>query len=118
MIDKDKRVQDLVGIENQILKEEKWAIKVIPISEKVWDDALIWPYNGQWFYTVKSGYQILKWDNLEVKNVGASSSHAIDKKVWNVIWFLKVPSKIRIFLWKIYSNAIAYYFELWKKGQE
>ena len=45
-------------------------------------------------YTVKSRYQVLKQDKMaKVGAACASSSHNIDKKLWNVIWYLKVHSK-------------------------
>ena len=50
-------------------------------------------------YIVKSGYQVLKQD----KTIVASAA---------VIWYLKVDSKIRIFLWKVFFDAIPYCFEL------
>ena len=33
-----------------------------------------------------------------------SFSHKVDEEVWNVIWKLKAPSKVRNFLWRNCSN--------------
>ena len=51
---------------------------------------------------------------IDVGNV-ASSSHIVDKKNWNTIWFMKIPSKVKKFLWKIYVDVIPCCYELWKK---
>ena len=45
----------------------------------------------------------------------ASSSHIVDKKVWNIIWSMKIPNKVKIFLWKCCVDAIPCCDELWKK---
>ena len=37
------------------------------------------------------------------------------KKNWNTIWSMKIPNKVKNFLWKCYVDAIPCCYELWKK---
>lgn len=57
-----------------------------------WDDRLIWRPNGG-SYAVNFGYNQLV-------------SHDADKKIWNTIWKIKTPHRIRIFLWKIVHKIL------------
>ena len=36
----------------------------------------------------------------------ASTSHIVDKELWNIIWRLKIPNRIRNILWKVGSYAL------------
>ena len=51
---------------------------------------------------------------IKASNV-ASSSHIVDKKNWNTIWSMKIPNKLKFFLWKCCMDAIPCCYELWKK---
>ena len=114
IIDKEHRTWKLEEIQNWISTEEKNDIEVIPIGEEKGKYILVWPYNGQGIYTVKSGYKVLKQEKKKGTEVIASSSHNIDK-VWNAIWSLNVPSKIRIFFWRLCSDELPCCAELWKR---
>ena len=59
--------------------------------------------NGE--YSVRTGYQKLKKENFVIAE-GPSISHLMDKDVWNIIWGLGVPSKVRIFLWRVCNEAL------------
>ena len=118
IIDNEKGEWNLEAIENWLTEEEKQAIEVIPISEQEREDNLIWPYNSSGIYTVKFGYEVLKQDKMiKVSNASnvTSSSHIVDRKIWNTIWSMKIPNKVKNFLWKCYVDAIPCCYELWKK---
>ena len=70
--------------------------------------------NNKIVYSVKSGYNKLKSGERMV-NKKASLSRWVDKDIWKIIWKLKVPSKILVFLWRICNSAIPIRWELWKK---
>ena len=106
---------NLTAIEEWISEEERLAIEVMPLGEKEGKDELIWPYNSQEEYTAKSGYQVLKQDKEKGDRGRASSSHQIDERIWRVIWATNVPSKVRIFLWKLVVEAVPCCYKLWQK---
>ena len=45
----------------------------------------------------------------------AYSSRWVDKDIWKIIWKLKVPSKIQVFLWRICNGVVLVRWELWKR---
>lgn len=57
-------------------------------------------------YSVKSGYLVAKQIVECETNSGASSSTYNMTQLWKVVWKLKVPPKIKYFVWKVLSNAI------------
>ena len=78
-------------------------IKSIPLCWKIQDDCLIWLTGGSGEYSVKSGYKIL----CEDEDSGAilSSDRSEQDLFWKRIWRLRLPNKIKLFLWQVCSNA-------------
>ncbi|OMO59674.1 hypothetical protein COLO4_34121 [Corchorus olitorius] len=70
-------------------------------------DKLIWPKEKNGVYTVKSGYHTKKNSSPLRPQISASSSHMIDNKVWSFIWNIKTPPRVKHFLWRASSKAIA-----------
>ena len=65
---------------------------------------LIWPKEKTGMYSVKSGYKLLcDWQNEELNQPQISD---IEKCFWRSIWKIKVPGKIKHFLWKACSNSL------------
>ena len=79
------------------------------------EDILIWPFNRNEAYIMKSGYQVLKDERKIEGGNGASSSHIVDGKIWKIIWSMKIPSKVKVFIWKLCVDAIPCFYELWKR---
>ena len=54
-------------------------------------------------YFVRSGYQLL----CEVETIGAllGSTDEGVKRFWKSVWRLKVPNKVKVFLWRACSGA-------------
>lgn len=76
---------------------EAECIKSIPVSFHTDRDLLIWPWTPDGLYSVKSAYHILTNETLLSQ---ASSSHPkVTKPLWNGIWKLKVPNKVKHFMW-------------------
>lgn len=68
-------------------------------------DILVWLHCKDGKYSVKSRYVIFKKSKSLVAS-GPSSSHQINPVVWKGIWNLKVPNKIKIFLWRACLNIL------------
>ena len=60
------------------------------------------PLDGE--YSVQSAYQML----VEAENITLPSSSSSDstQDVWKKIWKLRVPNKIRHFLWRAVKNSL------------
>lgn len=67
-------------------------------------DTLIWKVEKSGSYSVKSGYIIL----CELHDLDTSRSQALEswRGFWKSIWKLKVPGKIKHFLWKACNNSL------------
>lgn len=64
-------------------------------------DCWIWHYDKRGQYTVKSGYKM----GMMLRQV-ASSSSTCDPTWWRKLWKLKIPNKIKHFVWKSFHHAI------------
>ena len=65
-------------------------------------------------YSLKTGYHVAHMQNIADK--GASTSfQQHHPSFWNQVWNIKVPQKIKLFLWKICQNAIPVKDNLFKR---
>ncbi|OMO78501.1 Peptidase A1 [Corchorus olitorius] len=94
---------------------EQRKITRIQISSEGDGDRLVWPHNREESYTVESGYQRIKQSACRQGRSGPSSSHTIPDKLWKLVWNLKVPNRVRIFLWRACKNILATNHTLWKR---
>ena len=83
---------------------EAELILKIPLSPTKVEDKLIWPHVPNGVYNVKSGYRFLVKDKLEP--LLHHSSHGEGPSIWNRIWKLSLPNKVKTFLWKAYKEAL------------
>ncbi|OMO57602.1 putative ribonuclease H protein [Corchorus olitorius] len=79
------------------------------------EDKLRRPYTQNGQYTVKTGYHLQKQAAEKKTKKRLSSSHQVDKMIWKAVWRLKVPEKVKSFLWRAYANTVATNQNLWKK---
>ena len=67
-------------------------------------DSLFWTDTRHETYSVRSGcYVALKL--LLSSNASNSSTHGINP-LWKQIWYLAVPSKVKIFLWRLLNEFL------------
>nr|POE62567.1 putative ribonuclease h protein [Quercus suber] len=100
-------------VDAMFLPFEAQRIKGIPICVTNQDDCMAWPKCKTGSYSVKSGYQLLC--ESEAKEVPSGSSDEGVKHFWKNIWRLKVPNKVRIFLWRACSSALPTKVGLYKR---
>ena len=67
------------------------------------EDPLIWPKSKDGQYSVKLGYQLL----CAKENSGSASgsTNEVNKKMWSGLWRLKVPNKIKTFVWRACTES-------------
>ena len=80
-------------------------------------DKWIWCI-GKWHnYFVKEGYKVAHNVILLKQNKPSTSSSSNSlRPLWKTIWKLKVPYKILFFMWKIFSNALPTFDNLFKRN--
>ncbi|OMP12130.1 reverse transcriptase [Corchorus capsularis] len=115
LIDKENVIWRTELIEDRVFERTVQAIQNMPINEEGGQDRLIWPADRNGEYSVKTGYIVKKTQEEKIMKRNPSSSHTVATKTWRIIWSMKVPRKIRSFLWRVCSNSIATNYLLWKR---
>lgn len=92
-------------------KDDVALILSIPLSRTGHCDSLVWHYNANGEYSVKSEYGVAVslMDNgaLGKKGRGMPSDNQKNPQVWNQIWKLLVPNKNKILIWRCCNHALA-----------
>ena len=83
------------------------AIQDTLIGDPQMKDQLVWPEVKNGMYSVKSGYFWLRDKDRPSHNILNSVLASIPTAFWKCLWGLKVPPKIRCFLWKSMHGALA-----------
>ena len=91
--------------------DDAYLIVQIPLPRRQSEDILLWHYDKRGQHLVKSGYQVA----LSQKHHGIPSCSNPNPSQWNVIWKLKIPEKVKIFLWRAAKNILPTTENLWKK---
>lgn len=116
-------VRDLIDLDTKKWKRDLIAswfnqfeasqITKIQLSFRLPDDRIIWHWEKDGIYSVKSAYHLLIEENM--RQVPSSSS-LLNSKLWKAIWKAPVPNNIRNFLWRIVKNILPVRVNLRKKG--
>ncbi|CAI9767956.1 unnamed protein product [Fraxinus pennsylvanica] len=77
-------------------------------------DKLIWDNESSGNFTLKSAYKLIL--NGIVDRIGESSFQSQDTPIWKRIWKMKMPRKIKSFIWKASKNILPTLNNLKKKN--
>ncbi|KAF7835728.1 ribonuclease H [Senna tora] len=77
-------------------------ISSIPLSITGVKDKFLWKFSNDGDYTTKEGYN---W----IKNSINTPSPIHNKEVWKIIWNLKLPNRIIVFMWRVLNNNLPAY---------
>ncbi|KAL0433723.1 UNVERIFIED_CONTAM: hypothetical protein Slati_2706600 [Sesamum latifolium] len=75
------------------------CILSIPLPSNDRPDDLVWDYEKQGTFSVRSAYTLA----CELQTEASHSNHV---RQWNFIWNLRLPPKIQLFLWKVCFKAL------------
>ncbi|KAL5548938.1 hypothetical protein UlMin_024571 [Ulmus minor] len=106
-----------LGWNTQLLEETFWPIDIaeitnITVPRNREADKLWWFFEKKGSYTVKSGYKLA----CDLNNPIFDSTSAGGSNWWTTLWTLKLPPKIKIFLWRSCLNALPTKDNLVKRG--
>ncbi|CAN6554430.1 unnamed protein product [Malus baccata var. baccata] len=90
-----------------VVDDEIKAILEIPLGDPTLKDRLVWPFEKKGAYSVKSGYHWALSRTHVHRNLHPHRSDMIPTQLWKCMWSLKVPPKIRVFMWKSLHAAVA-----------
>uniref|UniRef100_A0A7N2L4E8 Reverse transcriptase zinc-binding domain-containing protein n=1 Tax=Quercus lobata TaxID=97700 RepID=A0A7N2L4E8_QUELO len=82
------------------------AILKIPLSRRQVQDKMVWMHCRNGKYTVKSGYHVARMLAGDNNGREESSEQKANHQVWNRLWQLRVPSKIKVFGWRACLNIL------------
>ena len=87
-------------------KEDAEAILRIPLSRRHIKDSVMWLHTQKGTYTVNSSYHVAAQLVKEEKNWVESSRGSPSNKVWENLWKLRIPNKIKVFAWRAGLNIL------------
>ena len=102
LIDEGTRKWNVEMIDGIFAPQEAEEIKNIPLASKDTKDSLFWPLENDGSYSCKMGYRFLKEDEGG-HQVDVQQNH--EKGLWNKIWALDCPNKVRNLIWRACHNS-------------
>ena len=93
-------------VDRIFLPMEASTIKTIPLSFSNRCDTIIWPRNHDGIYSIKSRYKLLMEMEFGNGADASSSSTGAMKSIWNEIWKLEVPNRVRLLLWRVGNDSL------------
>ena len=104
MINQDTRQWDRGKLFTTFDQRTSAEILALALNHLNSQDTLIWKENKAHEFSVRTTYQVA----LRLKNTSAAehSSARVHGVTWTKIWKLKVPPKVRTFLWRACPNCL------------
>jgi hypothetical protein len=85
----------------------------IPISPRYMRDRLVWAGTNNGLFSVRSAYN-LETERL-ARNQGCTSSFSSSRDLWKLLWQLKIPRSVQLFLWRVCNDILPTKEKLWKR---
>jgi hypothetical protein len=129
MLDESLRVCDLMNQENTSWDEDlvrfvfdqddAKEILSIPVKQDM-DDWVAWHYDSKGVFSVKSAYRlgVSLRDARQNQDSSSSAASTIKNPVWNKLWNLKLPGKIKIFNWRLCHNSLPTRMNIYRRQVE
>lgn len=96
LIDPAKRSWNMQLLDEHLIAPDVDIVLNIPLSSLVQEDFWAWQYNT----AIKAQWE----DWLEHRSGDSNSS--VDKKSWMFLWKVKIPSKVRVFVWRLAHTSL------------
>jgi hypothetical protein len=114
------RVADFIAAESATWNEEKLrqymlpmdveTVLQIPLSHHRQHDLWAWHYDRKGIFSVRSAYRMLIYTREKreawLQGTSSGSSNQQVEKQWTALWRTRVPSKIRVFLWRLAKQSL------------
>ncbi|KAI9161611.1 hypothetical protein LWI28_019065 [Acer negundo] len=99
-------------IRSSFWPEEAEVILNLPCSNPSVLDFFLWHYKKLGSYSVRSGYHI----GYELEANSGSSGLKLDVSWWKFLWRLKIPSKVKVLIWRACLNWVPFNGNLGNRG--
>jgi hypothetical protein len=110
LIDETSASWNEAKIHEFFLPMDVLAIMSIPLSTRRQADFIAWNFDSRGIFSVRSAYRMMV--NLKISRENyfegntSSSSSGADEKGWTTLWKTPVPSKLRVFLWRLAQQSL------------
>jgi hypothetical protein len=86
------------------------VIRAIPLGTTRFDDFWGWQFERTGVFSVRSAYRMIVNSKVRrgawLEGTETGSDHKQEEKDWTTLWKVQVPSKIRVFLWRLAKQSI------------
>jgi hypothetical protein len=110
LIDSTTMSWDMQKLHEFFAPMDRETIVNIPLSTRRQSDFWAWHYDKNGIFTVRSAYRmlVLRKNNMTAcsDSVAGRSSTKADEKEWTALWHVQVPSKIKVFLWRLARQSL------------
>jgi ribonuclease HI len=93
------KMWDKVKIDSLFPQHIAKCILGVPLFNMVEEDKLIWVDSKYGQYSVKSGYNLML-------NTTGKNNNSVSEGVWNTMWKIHAPPKVKHFLWRICRDCL------------
>jgi hypothetical protein len=100
-------------LRSTFLAEEADVISKIPICPTFPPDCLVWQGTKIGSFFVRSAYHLRK--ALQQRTFGECCSPTNNSDIWKVIWYLRVPNPVKVFMWRACHNLLPTKLNLFKR---
>jgi hypothetical protein len=109
-IDQTSATWRVERIQEFFLPMDAEVIQSIPLSTRRMDDRWAWHYERNGILTVRSVYRLLVQTKKRMEDWledrGSGSNGEREQRDWQRLWKVQVPSKLRIFLWRLAHHSL------------
>lgn len=97
-------------VHNVFIPFDAKAILSIPVCTRQVENFWAWGHNPKGIFSVRSAYQMLLTRKIRreawLDGSGGSSNTKNEQRSWCQLWKIPVPSKIKVFLWRLTQQSI------------
>uniref|UniRef100_A0A7N2RFE3 Reverse transcriptase zinc-binding domain-containing protein n=1 Tax=Quercus lobata TaxID=97700 RepID=A0A7N2RFE3_QUELO len=104
LIDEDARQWDRGKLDAMFSQRTREEILSIPLDHLQSQDMLVWIENAAQKLSVKTAYRVALRSSTQSWTEYSGARE--DGPTWNKVWDLKVPPKVRMFLWRAVSTGL------------
>jgi hypothetical protein len=101
---------NLQKLQEYFLPMDIEVIMAIPIGNAGFDDFWAWHGERTGVFSVRSAYRMLVNSRIRreawLEGTASGSDHKQEEKNWTAMWKIQVPSKIRVFHWRLAKQSI------------
>jgi hypothetical protein len=110
LIDETSASWNEAKIHKFFLPTDVMAIMSIPLSTRRQIDFIAWSFDSRGIFSIRSAYRMLVNLKISPENYfqsnTSSSNSEVDEKGWTTLWKTPVPSKRRVFLWRLAQQSL------------